>query len=320
MIPALVYATIFYFLGKAVAKNYNIGISFRIIISVFAFVITFIANIIIIVAITKEDPSPPVGVFTWLSAVAFFIASAPVKVEKLVKNNAITMPRKYQYNLVNEDTSQDDVNFNQIGGSAGNLNHKDKNSSVTAPSVYSSSNRNSEPTFKISQQAEIIIDYNIDARNAYESLSAMPTEIKLMFLSEMVENPPDSMRDLAHNCILVVLGASNQKWSKEFDDAFSILESLGSKYIDEFFRIFSTLSKTMTLNQIVDLVVIKYAGKAVRDFHVPDAHGIKHVCTYYENGTIRVKQSGKTFSDIHAVYSLFGTPKDLQENNIYFLD
>ena len=75
MILSLVYAAAFFFIGRAISKNKELALWIRIVGSIFAYLISFIVNLVILAALTDGNIQPPVGVFTWFSAVAFFFGT-----------------------------------------------------------------------------------------------------------------------------------------------------------------------------------------------------------------------------------------------------
>lgn len=157
------------------------------------------------------------------------------------------------------------------------------------------------------EKGMILVEYVEDFRLAFEFLFGLPESIVENFLVTIADQPSVNPYLLAKRSILTALDMQGLDWTKELYPSISIVKSLDQNQKEEFFRVFSTLTSSMSPLEIIDRVannscvdfcIINSAGKPIKLVRAPD-------------GTFQFRSiSGiRSFSSTNYLIDYFGVPK-----------
>ena len=191
---------------------------------------------------------------------------------------------------------------------------------TSALSVDLPQNHSSASFGDFEERAQIVLEYSAEARSAYKTLDKMPELARRRFRERVALGQINDIPKIVQSSILDALGDESITWNSKLENALFALGNWGELAMQEFFRVFPTLSKSMPADEIVDAVVTKLAGRVVRDFIVPDYLGNSIACTYHSNGTLRIAKSGKVFGELQHLYNHLRTPLEQRKREIYFVD
>lgn len=165
------------------------------------------------------------------------------------------------------------------------------------------------------EASAILLKYNDEARAAYRQLNDYPVEWQNEYRQRLVENPSQDPAALVGIVVLKFLGRPDLAWSSDIWDALESARKNNNASQDEFIKVFSLLSHTMTPRVIADKVIsqtrIDPSRGTVRwTYLVSDAKEVEQEVHYYSGGYYNVAGSSEFFPNIEDVYAHLNTPKE----------
>lgn len=173
---------------------------------------------------------------------------------------------------------------------------------------------NEDITFN--KDAEIIMEYVVEAKSCYERLALFPSSIKAKYQELIAEtggaDPEKSFRE----AIVLNLGVEVQ-YDASLDEAIKKVTACGSKEIEEFIKVFPVLSKSMKYQDIAqavcrkfediepEIIIVRGASSAQKRVYV---HSSGRFSLFLPNG------EREYFERIEDVYDYLGTPQLFRKN------
>jgi hypothetical protein len=158
------------------------------------------------------------------------------------------------------------------------------------------------------EASAILLKYNDEARAAYSKLNDYPVEWQNEYRQRLVENPSQDPAALVGIVVLKFLGRPDLAWSSDIWDALETTRNRGKIAIDEFIKVFSLLSHTMTPAVIALKVFDNSRGTVWYTYLVCDENEVEQKVYRYSRDVFSVEGSSETFHNIDAVYQYLNTP------------
>jgi hypothetical protein len=172
------------------------------------------------------------------------------------------------------------------------------------------------PSAEELSQAEVLAKYDKEIIELMRSIEGLPGDVVRNILIEVIRNPEVDIDECRNKSILQSLGRPDLRWSKEISAAISAVKAADSEKSQEFFRVFSTLSKRMRPIEVANRVLFFGEEKRFGVYGIRGSFGgmhelIEYVPGFYSLGT--QKFGYLDFTSLDAVFDYLKTPSECRQ-------
>lgn len=158
------------------------------------------------------------------------------------------------------------------------------------------------------EAAQILLDYDLQVQELFDGLVGVPEEIKENLLVALVKDPSGEIVEVRNRVLLQALGRPDLTWNDQLEMAIQKCRTARMEEVEEFFRVFSVLSRRQTIEEIRT----RFLAPECRIFYVKSRSGRQvEINQRGEDVFEFVSIAGEIqrFTSMNDVYQYLGVPE-----------